>query len=155
MSAARRVRPVTLYVLSLILLFLAANALYAGYSMLMDPLTGAPLGLQAEWLNGTPFANFTIPGLFLFFVFGVGSLFVLYALWVRPEWGLFAMLSEPTHEHWAWSAAFLLGAVLIAWIIIQVLLIRMWSPLQAVVAAMGVIIIVLDLLPATRRYYAR
>src|SRR5215212_5819566 len=77
-------RPLSLYLLTACLLFLAPGALYGGAALLAD-INGTPMGMPAEWLQGTIFPNFLVPGLFLFVVFGVGSVILLYALLRRPS----------------------------------------------------------------------
>lgn len=146
-------RPVSLYVLTLCLVFLSLNALGGGYVLLADT-TGGMMGLPQEWLQGTPFPTYFVPGLFLFVVFGLGTLLVLYALWARPNVALLQNLSRPLHEHWAWAAALALGVTLILWIVIQYALLQHFHPLQAIIALLGIAIAAIDLLPGLRRYYA-
>ena len=144
-------RPVNLYTLTVCLTILAVGALYGGYALLAD-VTGGILEIPQAWLAGTPFSDYLIPGLFLFVVFGIGSLVVMFALWARPNIGLFNGLTKLTHEHWAWAATFALGVILVLWIVIQYLLLQRFHPLQALMAGLGVVIVALDLLPEMRSY---
>lgn len=153
MKRSKPARPWTLYGLTLLLLVLGVNALAGGGLFLLD-VSGAKLGAQLEWLEGTPFTDYLIPGLFLFGVIGVGSFVVLAALWLRPNIALLVNLTRATREHWAWSAALLLGVIVILWILIQYLLIQMFHPMQVMIGAIGLLIAALDVLPVTRRYYA-
>lgn len=148
----KRSRPFSLYFLLLLLLVLSLNALYGGAALLAD-ISGSPLGMSVSLLEGTIFPSFLIPGLFLFLVFGVGSALLLVALWLRPNIVFLDRLMAWTHEYWAWGATALLGVAVILWIVIQYLMIRMFHPLQIVIAAIGIAIFALDLLPAMRRYY--
>lgn len=140
-------RPITLYILSACLLFLSVSALFGGYAMISDA-TGGAIDLPQEWLEGTIFPTYLVPGLFLFLVFGVGSLIVLYALWTRPKSG--PLIS--TREHWAWTATWVLGVLLVLWILIQYVLLQLYHPLLLVMGVLGVAIVALDLLPDIRRY---
>jgi hypothetical protein len=147
-------RPLTLYLLSLVLVFLSLGALGGGFVLVSDP-TGAAMGLPQEWLAGSPFPDYLIPGLFLLIVIGIGSAVLLAALWARPNIPLFAGLTRWTHEHWAWAADVAFGSVVALWIIIQYLIIQRFHPLQAIILTVGVVIVGLALLPGMRRYYAR
>jgi hypothetical protein len=138
MTTQERSRPLSLYVLTLCLVFLAVGALYGGFMLLSD-VSGGALQIPQEWLAGSIFPNYFVPGLFLFTVFGLGSLVVLFGLWVRPQW--------------AWLATLLLGAALVIWIFVQYLSINHYHPLQIVMLLLGVFIVVLDLLPGMRRYH--
>lgn len=154
MPAEKRSRPLTLYVLSLCILFSAINALGGGFVLLSD-VSGGAMQLPLDWLKGSPFANYFIPGLFLFVVFGVGGLIVLYALWGRPDVPVLSGLSRLTHRHWAWTATLMLGLTLVLWILIQIVVIQQLHPLQFVMGTLGIVIALLDLLPDIRRFYQR
>lgn len=145
-------RPLALYALTACLLFLGVGALYGGYHLITDA-TGGSLGMPLSYLAGSVFADYTVPGIFLFTVFGVGSLVALIVLWARPAVSWLNEVSRLTHEHWSWVLTLAIGATLILWIIIQYAVIRQFHPLQAIMAGLGVVIIGLDLLPSVRRYY--
>ena len=144
--------PRGLYGLTVCLLFLAVNALFGGGSMLAAP-NGSPLGLEQEWIAGTPFASYLIPGLILFALFGVGGLVCIYALWRRPQFNSLNRIAARTHEHWAWLITLLLGIGIIIWIIVQVVMIQRFHPLQVVIMLLGILILALDAAPTMRRYY--
>ena len=74
---------------------------------IVDP-TGASLGFPLEWLADTLFKNYLVPGIFLFSVNGIGSL-------------IGAFLTFRRHTL-ASLAAVGLGAFLIAWIVVQVII---------------------------------
>jgi hypothetical protein len=48
------------------------GALFGGYGLLTDPVG---LGVKHAWLDGTPFPDYTVPGVVLLVVFGGGMLF--------------------------------------------------------------------------------
>jgi hypothetical protein len=154
MATQKSSRPLILYLLGLILVLLSLAALGGGVLLVSDP-TGAAIGLPSEWLAGSLFPNYLIPGLFLFLVIGLGSLLVLVALWMRPKSAPLADLTRWTHEHWAWAADVAFGIVVALWIVIQYLVIQRFHPLQAVIFSVGIIIAALALLPGMRRYYSR
>lgn len=60
-------------VLAVLHFFVGAGALLGGGAAILNPVS--PLGFPLEALEHTPFTNFLIPGLILFIIIGVGSLF--------------------------------------------------------------------------------
>jgi hypothetical protein len=152
MSPSKLSRPLALYLMCLCLLSIPLTALPAGLSMINDP-SGSTLDMETAWLRYGPFTNYFIPGLFLFFVNRVGSLLVALALWFRPRIGILTNLTRWTHEQWPWAAALTLGIILVLWILIQYSIMQMFSPLQLVVGGIGLAVAILDLSPATRRYF--
>jgi hypothetical protein len=113
--------------LKILLSFMALNAFGGGsYGML-----GAK-GVPTEWLKETPFNTYFIPGLLLFTLVG-GTNFIAFIMLLRS--------SQYSRE-----AAFLSGAVLVIWIIIQLLMIGYVSWLQPVVFLTGITILLLTCL---------
>lgn len=154
MSSRKPRRPtVMLLVLSACILFLSIMGIGGGISMLSDP-SGASLGMDTTMLANTPFPNYLVPGIWLTVVYGIGGFLLLYALWLRPHWAALQGLTHWTHEHWAWDLTLALGVIVMLWIIVQVLMIPATTPIQAVVFAIGLAIVIIPLLPVMRRYYA-
>lgn len=151
-NARKQEHPLSLYFLTAALVFLAMSALGGGAALIGNP-DGSGLGLDAAWLSGSPFVDYLVPGVVLFVLFGLGSIALIYGLWVKPKSGPLAFLNCMTHEHWAWVLTLLLGLALIIWIAVQYTIIRTFSPLQVVITVLGLTIIALDLLPEMRRYY--
>ncbi|MBL7931292.1 MAG: hypothetical protein JNL60_05305 [Bacteroidia bacterium] len=117
----------TLRVVSIVmLLLLAINALAAGYSLMSDP-SGEALGMSPELLRFSSFKNFFIPGLVLFTVNGVFALVT--ALVIIKRW--------PFFPFWI----FCQGLLLTGWILIQVLLLRQFNFLHAIMGTTGVFFI--------------
>ncbi|MFP8957550.1 hypothetical protein ACLI4Y_12535 [Natrialbaceae archaeon A-CW3] len=130
-----RARPITIWLYALLAVALGVTALFGGVIMLLDP-SGTTMALQVEWLDGTPFRDYFIPGLILFGVLGVGSLVVVYGIARRRQW--------------AWWAAVGLGIALVGWITTQVLLLQMYHILQFVYGALGATLVALAVHPSTR-----
>ena len=146
-------RPLTLWPLLVVLLFLASGGLYGGIAMLTDP-AGGSLGLT-DVLPLLPVSNYILPGLFLLIVMGLTPLVLTYGLLTRPNWNWAATLSRWSAHHWAWIGTLGLGVTLVIWLIVQGLLIGFGAPIQCITAADGLLIILLTLLPSLRRFYAR
>ncbi len=109
-------------------IMMALSAVAGGVGLLGDP-SGGNLGFSPEQLSGTPFSGYLVPGLFLLVVIGVGHLL-----------GGIVTLAR---YRYAGEIAMLLGALLIIWIIIQVLLIGLVSLLQPAYFLFGVVEILL------------
>lgn len=140
MSALTRPsRPVTLYVLMACLLFQGLSGILGGFMLVSDP-SGESLQIPLNWLQGSPFNDYLIPGLVLLIVLGVFPLVVIYGLWVRASW--------------AWLAALLVGIALLIWIGVEILVIgyQTQPPFQLIYGVLGIVIVVLTLLPRVRAY---
>lgn len=116
----------TRVVLIVLLVLISLNAVAAGYSFIRTP-DGTGLGIPQDWLDGTPFANYRVPGAILF---GLGLLHG-YAAFTEFK-------RRPRAWFWAGMSA---GGILI-WIAVQAMLMGstrhpMQTLLQAAVLAIG------------------
>lgn len=129
--------PGVLRALIFVLAVQGMSGLAGGFSLISDP-TGAAIGLPLEWLRGSPFSDYFVPGLVLFTALGVGPLVVAWALWTDRSWSL--------------RAALLIGVALLVWIGVEITVIGYQSdpPLQLVYGALGAAIVVLSTLPPVR-----
>ncbi len=152
-TTSKQKRPFASVILIILVVFLGISAAPAGISLLLDP-SGAGLGMSADALQGGPFPDYLIPGLFLFLVLGLWSLLIAFCLWKRPQWSWTRPLIGWTGRHWSWAAALLQGIVLMIWIIIQVAIIGYDSVLQPIYFVLGLVIAILCLLPSVRAFYA-
>jgi hypothetical protein len=112
------------YALGGLLLFGALNAFAGGYY----GLSGAP-GVPAEWLEGSPFSDYTIPSLILFIVVG-GSLVI-------------ASVAVFARSHIGRAGAFTAGTVLLSWIAVQLAIIGYVSWMQPATTVGGLLILLL------------
>ena len=85
--------------------FIGLGAVAGGLGLALDP-SGKNIGMPLEMLEGSPFTTFLIPGIVLFAVNGLGSL-------------LGAVLTFARHRC-SGEMAMVLGAFLVAWIVVQV-----------------------------------
>lgn len=83
---------------------LGLSALVVGFLFVSDPSGGA-LGMQVGWLEGSPFADYLVPGLFLGLVISSTNLGSALLLWRRHPLG--EWLSVGT------------GLLLVVWLAIQ------------------------------------
>src|SRR5215472_9695249 len=96
--------------------FTGIGALYGGISI----LTGAfDKWFSLAWLQGTPFSDYTIPGLVLTIVLGGGMLLAAASIFIQREWTVLVSMA--------------MGIVLLGWIGVEVAIIDRNA--QAVVPA--------------------
>jgi hypothetical protein len=112
------------YALAGLLAFGALNAFAGGYY----GLSGAP-GVPVEWLEGSPFSDYTLPSLVLFILVG-GSL-------------LIAAASVFARSRFARASALIAGAIVLVWIAVQVAIIGYVSWMQPATAIGGLLILFL------------
>jgi len=104
--------------------FIGLGALGGGFMLVKDP-SGSALGVPLSLLEGSPFSDFLVPGIFLLVVNGIGSM-------------IGAGLSF-TRRRYAQEIAIALGAILVSWILIQVVIIRSFSWLHILYFILGVV----------------
>jgi len=109
-------------------LMVGLTAVFAGTSMVAEPVNGGPLSLEASWLDGSPFSSYLVPGLFLAGVIGTGMMAASYSQLMRLKY--------------APHISLLCGLVLDVWIGVQVTIIP-FSPMQVVILIAGTAIAVL------------
>jgi hypothetical protein len=109
-----------------LLAFAALNAFGGGYY----GMTGAK-GVPVEWLEGSPFSNYFIPGIILFVIVG-GSF-------------LFAAIAAFANMAIARKAAIFSVAVVSTWLIVQVAIIGYVSWMQPATAGLSLVILGLAL----------
>jgi hypothetical protein len=107
----------TAIILAVLHMLLSVAAFGAGQAFVRDP-TGAPLGMTTAPLDGSPFRDYRIPGLFLAIVIGGANLLSAVALLRKQP--LAPLVSLAT------------GLLLMAWIAIQTAIIGFMHWSQAV-----------------------
>lgn len=107
----------------LIHLVVGLGALAGGYGAVSNP--SAPMGMPAEALEKGPFTSFLIPGLFLVIVLGLGNL-------------ASAFLAARKSRLSGYSSG-AMGAVLVAWIVVQCWILQSIVALHAIFFAVGAV----------------
>jgi len=154
MNKTVKFRPVVAWVLIVLLFFIGIGALISG-AMLFAAPDGHLMKWSTDDLAGTPFSNYLIPGIILFLFVGAFPLFVAYGLLKQPSWSWPNMINPMKKMHWAWTASWAAGVIMLIWITVETALLGYLSFLQPVIAVYGIVIIVLTVLPEVRRYYLR
>lgn len=102
------------------------NALAAGYGLMVDP-TGKGLGMTREYLRFSPFENFLIPGITLFFAVGIVSVIgAILAIKKNRFYPAFTILE---------------GCILTGWILVQVAMVRDFNLLHFIFLMVGLLLI--------------
>ena len=102
--------------------FNGLSGVAGGTGLIADP-TAAALGMKLEWLQGTPFNNYLIPGIVLFTFNGLGN--------------LTAAFLSIFKNHYRSHIALFFGIIMIIWIISQVAWIGYKSFLQPLYFSTG------------------
>lgn len=116
-----------------LLSFVGANAVFAGYGFIAKP-DGSAIGIPHEWLEGTPFPDYQVPGVILL-ALGIGS--------------LVAALAQARRFALAWALSGTLGIGYVVWIVVQSAMMGsfrhpMQTALQALVLSIGIAVSVLS-----------
>lgn len=112
------------YTLAFMLLFVAINAFAGGYY----GMAGAR-NVPGEWLEGSPFHNYFLPGLILFVCVGGSSLIASIAVYKRQAIDC--------------KAAFISGIITMFWLGVQISIIGYVSWMQPATASAALIILFL------------
>jgi hypothetical protein len=94
--------------LAILHFFVGLGAIFGGGAALLNPV--GPLGFPIEMLAGSPFSDFFIPGLILFAVIGLGSIFA----------GITAILQSSLQGYYSSVVSW----ALMIWIVVQCLMIN-------------------------------
>lgn len=111
--------------------FNGLSGLAGGFGLIGDP-TSASLGMKLEWLNGTPFSNYLIPGIVLFIINGIGNTTA-------------AIMSIKKTRYFDYLGT-LMGTIMMIWIISQVAWIGYKNFLQPLYFSTGLIQTVLGII---------
>jgi menaquinone-dependent protoporphyrinogen oxidase len=115
------------YLLAALCLFVGLTAIGGGITLVLHP-DGSAMNASPEMLKHSPFTTFLIPGLLLLFVVGFGN---------AIAGGLAAF--DARHAPYV---AFLAGAALLVWIVVQMIMVRPHHWLQLVYLATAILILI-------------
>lgn len=136
MHPGPRRRTIAAWALLALLLLQGLGGTAGGLSLSLRP-NGSIMRMPVSYLEGSPFADYLVPGLVLLVVLGIAPLVAIVALWLRRAWG--------------WYLAFAIGCGLVIFEIVEVRFIP-FSWLQPVFGVVGALIALICLLPSVRRY---
>lgn len=138
----KKSKPVIVNILMILVLFQGLSGLAGGIGLVLDP-SGQSVQIPIEWLQGSPFDSYLIPGLILLTVLGFYPLFLFYGLIKKTSW--------------AWSGTLLMGIALLIWIFVEILVIGYHAqpPLQLIYGLLGLIISVMVLSKSIKQFYTK
>ncbi len=142
------------YLLLVVVGFQSISALFGGFSLITSP-NGATLEMPVTFLKDTPFTNFLIPGLVLFFLLGVFPIFILAGLYTLKNWSWPENFNIYKNRHWSWTFSLYLSIMLIIWIDLQIMWVGYGNFIQTLYALVGVLILVVTLLPSNMKYFEK
>jgi hypothetical protein len=129
-SAGTLPRPAWAWLAVALEVFTAIPALIVGWQLVTDT-SGASVGFPQGWIEATVFGTYLVPGLYLLLVNGVGML---------------ALAALTVARHWlAPWLTFILGAGLVIWILVQLVVMPEFSFLQAIFGVIGALLVVLGM----------
>ena len=121
-------KPILVVILFFLILFQSISGIFGGIGLIIDP-SGEALQIPLEWLDGSPFANYLIPGIILFIVLGIIPFLIFFGLRKRKYWG--------------WQGSIFIGLALIIWIVVEIIIIGYQHdpPLQLIYGIVGIAIL--------------
>ena len=143
-------KPFTIWLLLLCVVLLSAGGFYGGISFILDP-TGTMIGMQGETLEKLPVRNFFLPGLFLIAAYGIFPLIVAAGLFVNSRSQSVRRISG---RHWVWTFSYLLGVVLVFWVLFQMLFIGFMHPIQFITLVLGLLIFIFSMTKSIKKYFS-
>ncbi len=114
------------------LLVVAGFNLASAVAGMIGLTVGGGMGLPLEWLDGTPFASYAWPGVILGVVVGG-----MQALAVIAQYRRYALV---------WGLHVAAGLVMMIWIVVELAMLLVWSPLHGIYFATGLVQTVLAVL---------
>ena len=129
-------RGIAVWTLLALLLIQGLGGTAGGLALSLKP-DGSIMHMPLSYLDGSPFADYLVPGLCLLLILGVAPLVALVALWLRKTW--------------AWYLAFGIGCGLVIFELVEIQFIP-YDILQPVFGTVGALIALVSLLPSVRRY---
>lgn len=126
-----------LWALVVLLVMQGVGGIGGGLYLVLDP-DGGLIGLPLEWLEGSPFPDYLIPGITLVTILGIFPIVVAVAILQQKRWGIYGSI--------------VVGAGLIIWMVVELLVVGYQSepPLQVIFGCVGVAILLLGWRESTR-----
>jgi len=118
------------YSLGILQAFIGVTAAAGGFGLISDP-SGTKMAVSLEWLNGSPFADYFLPGLVLLAVIGVGNVLASVTSFVRNKF--------------AAHLAVALGLFLALYMAVEVLFIGLRNLSQPLYFMLGLIVFTLGM----------
>lgn len=138
-----------------LLAFLGLGAIGGGSVLMISPSGKLLGGLPLAILDHSPFNDFLIPGIILFFVLGLFPCFLVFALLKKPKSKFAEYFNFFNDMHWAWSFSIYTAFALIIWIQVETIFVQSVGWLQTFYMLYAIPIIFVALLPQVRNLYKK
>lgn len=112
-------------------LFLSVGAFYGAWHLVTDPSGGSLQMPASQFLPGTPFDTFLVPGLILFAANGIFPLVVVVGALMKQPWARYGHVA--------------VGALLTGWMLVQGALVGFGAAIQVFYLAYGLVLLALAL----------
>lgn len=145
-------KPFGLYLLIFLITFLSIGGFYGGLGLILSP-DGEFLQMSLNFLEGTPFTNYLIPGIILLIFMGIFPLLLIFPLIAKPDWKKANIFNIYKDMHWAWTYCLFSGIILVLWMDFQLMIIGLGHPIQIIYSFYGIALIIITMLPSVRKYY--
>lgn len=142
-------------ILIVLLAFLGLGAVGGGGALIVSPSGKLIGGLPLSILKDSPFPDFLIPGIILFFILGVTPGILVYALIKKPTNKFAERLNIFKDMYWAWTFTIYVAFALIIWIQVETIFIQGVGGLQTFYMLYAIPIILVALLPEVRALYKK
>lgn len=133
-------KPILVIILFFLILFQAISGIFGGIGLIIDP-SGETLQIPLEWLEGSPFKSYLIPGIILFIVLGVMPFLIFFGIRKRKLWG--------------WQGSIFIGLALIIWIAVEIIIIGYQHdpPLQLIYGIVGIAILAVTNTASVKNFF--
>lgn len=136
--------------LALALGLLVIGALQGGFAMVIDP--SEPLGMTVEVLSKAPVDSFLLPGFFLLGM-AVASMVTLVGLVFGWDWRWARRIETSIGSRWPWPAALAIGVVLLAFELLELVMVPFHPIMHPLLIGLALFIIGLASTPTARRHF--
>lgn len=128
------------------------NAIYGGIQMILNPGV-TPLDINPTVFGNGPFMDFLFPGIFLFIIFGLFPMLATYGLLFRFQHPWADFVNVFSDQYFGWTYSMYTGAMLVFWILTQLMTVGYTHYSQVLYATLGSLIVYVGASTSTIKYY--
>jgi len=141
--------PGTVNALAVLLGLLVIGALQGGIAMVTNPID--PLGMSPDYLHRTPVGDYFWPGMFLIGIATASAITVpgLVSDW---EWRWASPIESAIGHRWPWLASIAIGFVLLAFELIELVMVPFHPIMHPLLIAWSIAIVMLPLTRSGRAH---
>lgn len=144
--------PILVKTLCILHFLLGIGAVFGGVAFMVDP-SGELLGIPIRLLEDAPFTNYLLPGIILFYLFGILPIYLSIAIGRLSRNILFNRINIFKDKHWSWVFSLYVGFAICIWIFIQVYIISEMHAVHLLYFFWGISIQIITLLPKSQKWF--